>query len=104
MKAGIAVKPILMGAAMGLMMLGMVHMMMTGDSSMGGWALLVFIGGHLLVLLVLATAGLWLMRLSPRLHALLARLHRPSLSHFLTMIAGAAVAAGLMHLFLHGGL
>ena len=104
MKTRAAFRPLVMGAFMALMVLGMAHMIMTGSSTLGPGALVAFVLFHVLILVLLATAGIWLMRLSPRLHALLARVHRPSLGHFLNMLAGAAIAAGLTHLILHGGL
>lgn len=95
------VMPLLMGAGMGLMMLWMVHMQLTGDGSRSLGALIVFAGAHVVVL------GIALMLplvASVRLRRALDRIHRPSWRHAGMMLAGAICAAGLTHIFLHGGL
>ncbi|MGC1503406.1 MAG: hypothetical protein WA782_04615 [Sulfitobacter sp.] len=103
MRAGPALKPIFMGTVMGLMMLGMVHQMLTGDQAMGRAALLAFVGVHLAVILGVAVAGIWAARFSPRLKRWLGKLHRPSMRHLASMLASGTAAALIVHLYLHGG-
>ncbi len=92
-----------MGAAMGAMMLYMVH----GQIAAGGSALgpaLWFIAAHALIISA-AAALVWLIaRRWPALSARLRRVHRPSLSHAGTMIGSAALSALAIHLVIHGGL
>ena len=57
---------------------------------------------NLALLALILAATLFAARLSPELRERLARVHRPSLRHFTTMLASAAVAAGCVHLFIHG--
>ncbi len=94
--------PAVMGAAMGLMMMWMLHGALTGDTSIGAMALVAFIGAHV-VLVAVAVAAVWIgARWSPRIQRLTARLHRPSVSHITTMLASAVIVAGLLHLSVHG--
>ena len=97
-------RPMAMGAGMGLMMLWMVHGMMTGDANLGGWALVGFIGVHLVLVVVVGAAGYFASRLSPRARVVVARLHRPNLRHLAVMVAGAFGAVIVAHLSLHGGI
>ena len=98
----IAYRPLAMGALMGAMMLWMLHGVLTGESTLSGPALAIFVGMHLALAVVLIGAALFAARLSPQLRALLARLHRPSLHHLLWMLAGATGAMTLTHFTLHG--
>ena len=97
-------KPAIMGALMGTMMLIMLHAMLTGDNTLAGTALLGFAGAHVAIFLVLALAGFWATRYSPRATAWLARVHRPSLRHFAMMALAAVGTSALLHLVLHGGI
>ena len=97
-----AYKPFAMGAAMAPMMLWMLHGQLTGSNTMSGPALVIFVGAHLLIVAILVGATFLTARLSPRLRPLLARMHRPSLQHFLRMLGGAALTAGAIHIAFHG--
>ena len=96
--------PLVVGALMGLMMLGMVHMLLTGQSDLAAWGLVGFAALHVVVIGAALLAALFAARLSPAVRRRLNRLHRPSASHVLTMLAGAGGTALLSHLFVHGGL
>lgn len=94
-------KPTLMGAAMGLMMLWMMHdSLMRQDADVT--ALLVFTGLHVLVFEAIAVATLFGSRLSPTLKRVVAKLHRPSRKHIASMLVGMGAAITLTHLFVHG--
>lgn len=95
--------PTLMGAAMGAMMLFMLHGVLTGNTELSGLGLAVFIAAHGVV--VLGVMGLGLLSVSrfPRLKIWLSRVHRPNLRHVCTMFASAAATAGIIHL-IHGGI
>ena len=93
--------PLVAGMLMGLMMLWMAHGAMTG-SEVSGIALVAFVGAHLLVALIAVGAIVFAARLTPNFRARLARLHRPNLNHFTQMLAGAVIAAGTVHLIVHG--
>lgn len=94
----------MMGGAMGLMMLWMLHQQMTAPNAMQGLALVGFIGAHVIILAALIVGALFASRLHPRIQSLLAKLHRPSWSHLRDMLAGMALTAGFAHIILHGGL
>ncbi|MCF2906531.1 hypothetical protein L0666_16175 [Octadecabacter sp. CECT 8868] len=96
------IKPVMMGALMGLMMIWMLHGLITGDSQLSGSAQTVFIGAHVVLVLVALSAALFSTRLSPRLRGWMDRLHRPSLHHFAAMLGGAAMVVGAIHLSIHG--
>lgn len=98
----ISMKPLLMGAAMGGMMLWMMHQVLTSDSQIAGYALAMFVGVHLLIGALVIGAGLWAARLSPRVRALMSKLHRPSLSHVVTMALGGLGLAAAIHVSFHG--
>ena len=104
MRFAVELKPILMGGAMGLMMLGMLHLMLTGNSDLGGIALALFIGAHLVIVGVLLGLGLFAARMSPKLRARLAQIHRPGMRQVMIMALSAGAVALLMHLILHGGI
>lgn len=95
-----ALKPLSMGAAMGLMMLWMLHMQLIGDSTRSLGALMIFLGAHVAILAVVLTPPFIA---SPRLRRVLERRPRPSLRHFALMLAGGAFAAGLTHFIVHAG-
>jgi hypothetical protein len=64
--------------------------------------LIAFVGAHV-VLAAVAVGVVWAgTRLSPRLHRLAARLHRPTLRHVGLMLASAVGVAGLIHFGFHG--
>jgi hypothetical protein len=103
-KSHLRMKPLLMGAVMGPMMLAMLHPMIAGNDGRGALALLAFVGAHVAVVIVLALVGVFAARFAPRVQAQLARLHRPTLAHVTNMMAGAVLAGLMVHLYLHGGL
>lgn len=92
--------PLAMGAGMGLMMLWMVHMQLTGDSTRSMGALVIFVGAHVAVLAVALALPFVA---SARLRRVLDRVHRPSVHHIMLMLTGALLAAGLAHVLLHSG-
>ena len=96
-------KPIVMGGLMGIMMLWMLHGQMTSTSALAGWALVAFIGVHVALIAAAIGAGLFAARLSPKMRAMLARMHRPSFHHIALMLIGMIASAGLVHLYMHGG-
>lgn len=97
--------PTLMGGAMGLMMLMMVHNLLTSpDGSAGGMALVIFVGAHVAVVALLLIAGFFATRSTGPMQRLLSRLHRPSRAHIGAMLLGMALSGSAAHLFLHGGL
>lgn len=100
----IATKPRVMGGAMGLMMLWMIHQQMTTPTALQGTALAAFISIHLLLLGALIGGAIFATRLHPRLQRIIAKLHRRSWAHMRDMVLGMAVTAGLAHLILHGGI
>jgi hypothetical protein len=94
-------KPVVMGGLMGLMMMWMLHGALSGVGMAAG-PLIAFVGAHLALALI-ATVLIWAgTRLSPRFVSILSRLHRPSLSHVGAMLVSTVVAAGLVHLSMHG--
>jgi hypothetical protein len=97
----LARKPLLMGVLMGPMMLWMLHGQLT-QNTVSIWAGVVFIAAHVLILLVLGAGAIFAARLSPRLRGWLARLHRPSVSHFSAMLLGMLASGAVVHLSLHG--
>jgi len=96
-----AAKPMLMGGVMGLMLLWMLHGQLTGASTLAGPALTLFIAAHVLVIALVACASLFLARLSPRLRNWLNRLHRPNLSHMVSMMVGVFITLGIVHAAIH---
>lgn len=97
-------KPMVMGTLMGLMMLGMVHLMLTGESNLAGAALAMFVGAHVVIVAAVLLLGLVAARLSPGAQRLLARVHKPKPRHAAQMVASAVGVAALIHLIVHGGL
>ncbi len=91
--------PVAMGLIMGPMVLWMIHGAATGNG-LSGWALLAFVGAHLVVVGVILGAGIVAARLAPGLRH---RRHRPSLGHVGLMGASAVASASLVHL-IHGGM
>jgi len=104
MRFSLPLKPVLMGAVMGPMMLMMLHGTLIGETDRGALALAVFVAAHILVIGTLALSAVFVARLSPRVQAWLARLHRPSAPHVFGMLGGAMIAAAVVHFFFHGGL
>lgn len=96
--------PLLMGPLMGAIMLWMLHGFLTGESTLSGPALAVFIGAHVAVLVVVLGAGLFAARLSPRVRNWMARVHRPSWRHMGAMMGSAVASAAVVHVIVHGGL
>ena len=94
-------RPLAMGMLMAPMMLWMLQGWLTDTGGAPASAALIFVLAHVALVLVALVGGLVALRLSPRARALLNRLHRPSASHVLSMIAGVA---GVVHLVAHGGI
>jgi hypothetical protein len=94
--------PIIIGALMGLMMMWMLHGALTGESGVTGWALIAFVTAHVAIIIVVLFAVIFATRLSPRAHAWINRLHRPSLRHVAAMLGSAIIVAGALHLGVHG--
>lgn len=97
-------KPMIMGAVMGLLMIGMLHMWLVSESKLAGAALAAFVGAHLAALLIAATLGWSATRFFPTFRMRLALFHKPGFSHVAYMLIGAIGIAALTHLLLHGGL
>ena len=68
--------PFVMGAAMGLMMLRMLHSAVLNEGGPAGLALVVFIGAHVLLGLVALAVTIFAARISQKARKFLARLHR----------------------------
>ena len=95
--------PLIIGAAMGLMMLWMVHMQITnGDASSLG-VLIAFVGAHVAVLALVLVVPLLAARRLVWTRHLTDRVHRPSLRHVALMSGGAIMATGTAHIVLHSG-
>lgn len=94
--------PYAMGGAMGLMMLGMVHMTVTGQSELGVWAAIGFVLAHVAAVLVIVVVPLAAARHIPRLARYIEQMHRPSWAHLRQMLIGAGLAVALTHVTLHG--
>mmetsp|Transcript_18462 Transcript_18462/g.30107 ORF Transcript_18462/g.30107 Transcript_18462/m.30107 type:complete len:99 (+) Transcript_18462:12345-12641(+) len=95
--------PLAMGAVMGLMMLWMVHMQITGDGARSRGALLVFVGTHMVLIAALVILPLIASRRLGWVRRVTDRLHRPSLRHIALMLTGAALATAITHVAIHGG-
>lgn len=91
-------KPLIMGALMGVLMLGMLHDQIMAGEFRSGAAAAAFIGAHLAVLLAASAATLFF----PGMRRFVAR-HRPAPLHVATMGAGAIGSVALVHLVAHGG-
>jgi len=98
-----SLRPMILGGLMGLMMMGMLHLMLTGETTLGGAALGMFVLVHLALIAALVGASIFAARLSAPLRAKMARLHRPDLRHVPSMVVSAVLGAIFMHLFIHGG-
>lgn len=94
--------PIILGALMGLMMMWMLHVALTGESGVTGWALIAFGAAHVAIAFIIIFAVIIAARISPRSHAWINRLHRPSLRHVSAMLGSAVFVAGALHLGVHG--
>ncbi len=95
-------RPLLMGGIMGIMMLGMVHIALTGQSDLGVAAVAVFLGAHVISVLLLLTAAFCAARLAPSFRARLDRRPRPGLRHLAIMATGATIVFLATHLLWHG--
>ena len=94
-------KPVILGTLMGLMMMWMLHGVLTGESTLAGWAMFGFISAHFAIALVVVLLGAKVAKLSPRFRTLLS--HRPSVRHVASMAFGVILSGGLVHLYIHGG-
>ena len=91
-------RPIIMGAVMALVMLAMLHKpIMAGTMTLSAVSV-GFVLAHLAVLGI----GLGLVALLPGARKLAVR-HRPGLRHLAGMAAGVVMAAGTVHILMHGG-
>ena len=91
------VLPFLLGAAMGVVMIGMLHRpIMSGDFD-GTMTLAAFVGAHLAVLMAVGLLFLAVPALRQRIIR-----HRPSLRHAALMLGGAVAAAATIHFGIHG--
>ena len=91
-------RPILMGSAMAVMMLAMLHRpIMEGTLSLGTASV-----GFVLAHLAVAGGVLALATFVPAVRRRI-RSHRPSVRHVLAMLVGAVVVAGTTHALIHGG-
>lgn len=104
MRRYLSLKPVLMGVPMGLMVLAMVHMILTGQRDLGAMALIGFVALHVVFGLVIAALGVFAARFAPALKRRHDRLHRPSLRHVGFMLSSAGGTAYLIHILVHGGL
>lgn len=95
------VKPMVMGGLMGVMMLWMLHGAVTGDG-VGLWAAALFVAAHVVLVALILGAAVFAARLSPAARRVLARVHRPSLSHMGTMVGTAVLIVAVVHLGAHG--
>ncbi len=91
-------KPLILGALMGLVMLAMLHGQIMSGEFQFGWAGIAFVLAHVAVLGVLGIVALMVPALRRRLSG-----HRPSGRHMATMLAGAIIAIAVVHVFVHGG-
>lgn len=91
------VVPIGIGAAMGAMMLAMLHGPVMSGELTGGLAAAGFVGAHLALLVILGALLLFV----PSLRRAVRR-HRPDLRHAGMMLAGAGGTALVVHLWMHG--
>ena len=96
--------PVFMGSAMCLMMLGMVHRQLTSVDAVGFIALGVFVGVHVLAVLLALALPVWAATRSPTVYRFLKRIHRPNLHHVGFMMIGAVLTAFSVHMWIHGGL
>ena len=95
-------KPVIMGALMGLMMMWMLHGALAGETAWGAAALLAFVAGHVAIGVVVVSIGWIGVRLSPRLQRIVAHVHLPSLHHIGAMLGSAACVALVVHVVAHG--
>jgi len=98
-----SIAPLIIGAAMGLMLLWMVHMQMTNGKAGSLGALIVFVGAHVAVLALALVVPLRAARRLVWVRHLTDRVHRPSLRHGALMLGGALMATGTAHFALHSG-
>ena len=96
--------PVFMGSAMCLMMLGMVHHQLTSVDAIGFIAFGVFVGVHVLAVLLALALPVWAATRSPAVHRFLKRIHWPKLLHIGLMMIGAILNAFSVHMRIHGGL
>ncbi len=91
------IRPFLIGAAMPAMMLWMGHERIMSGEMMVTAGAVIFLLAHVAAVAVILSLAL----LSPRMRHALKR-HRPSLSHMSVMLCGMVLAAGTIHLVIHG--
>jgi len=98
-----SIAPLIIGAAMGLMMLWMVHMQITNGDAGSLGVLIAFVGAHVAVLALVLVVPLLAARRLVWVRHLTDRVHRPSLRHVALMLGGATMATGTAHIVLHSG-
>lgn len=91
-------RPALAGVAMGAMLLWLLHRVSVSGAD--GFGLAIFVGLHLLAIVLLTIVLRYGLHLHPRLSDLADRLHRPSLGHLTIMALSAVVSASVLHLFI----
>ena len=96
-------KPMMMGGAMGAMMLWMLHQGLTDPAGLGWVAIAGFVAIHVILAAAVVTGIVFAARLSPTWRARLKRLHRPSMSHLAAMLLGMATVGLTVHIAVHGG-
>ncbi|MEM9579792.1 MAG: hypothetical protein AAF891_03830 [Pseudomonadota bacterium] len=94
-------KPLIMGAAMGAMMLWMLHGFLTGDAELSHYGALAFLGAHVAAIGGIALLTVLGAKRNERVAALMGKLHRPTLGHTGAMLISAFSIALLIHL-IHG--
>ncbi|MFL4468660.1 hypothetical protein ACERZ8_01760 [Tateyamaria armeniaca] len=95
--------PFVMGAVMGLVMLWMLHMQITGEGDQSIAALVVFAAAHVGALAAILVVPLFAARRLAWVRRLAKHMHRPRLSQAVYMLAGAVFAAAITHVIIHGG-
>lgn len=90
-------KPFVIGAAMALLMIWMLHDRLMSGQAIFASAALAFLAAHLAVLLPVVG----LAALVPNVRRAVAN-HRPSLSHVGAMMGGMLIAAVAAHFAIHG--
>ena len=90
-------KPFLIGGAMALMMLWMLHDRLMGAQAILASAAIAFLATHLAIVLPL----IGLTAFVPKVRRAIAS-HRPNLAHIGAMIGGILITAAGVHFAMHG--
>ncbi|WP_293443472.1 hypothetical protein [Planktotalea sp.] len=89
---------LLMGTFMGAMMLMMLHGFLTGEANAFSWATAVFVGAHIVVVLLAVSVVSFGLTRFAWIKKITDRLHRPSTKHVLVMLLSAGFTALFIHL------